>query len=157
MAHKTEKRSAEDQLLQARARGLQEATEAQAMKAYGKVLGMDTFFWMNPQVDALATVLRSFPFPVHWVGSHKQISFAFETYPELAELMEAVVVYDCPLLKVDREVLNKIPKIACVEGIKEALILLKAVRREKCVFLLTVNGLNESVTQNFEEFLEAHR
>lgn len=157
MDRKTEKRSAEDQLLQARARGLQEATEAQAMKAYGKVLGMDAFYWMNPQVDALATVIRSFPFPVHWVGSHEQISFALETYPELADFMEAVVVYDCPLLNVRREVLNTIPKIACVEGVKEALILLKAVRREKCVFLLTVNGVNESVTRDFEEFLEAHR
>ena len=43
------------------------------MNAHGKVMGMDTFSWVNPQIDALASALESFTFNILLVGSKKKI------------------------------------------------------------------------------------
>jgi hypothetical protein len=146
----------EEQLLQARERGLREASEVHVMKAHGKVLGMDTFSWINPDLDMLATVIDSFPFAVHWMGSHDQIARCLELHPELADSLQSIVIYDRTLAQISRELLKKVTNIACVDGTTDALQLLKAMQRGKSVFLFTSTHLNEARNAQFEAFLTHH-
>lgn len=137
MKQKTNQLSTEEQLLQARERGLQEAAQVEAMKAHGKVLEMDTFSWISPQIDTLASVIGSFPFPVQWVANHDLVKLCLHHYPELADDLRSVIIHDRAILDIDRDLLHLIPNIACIEGITEALELLKSMRLPKSVFLFT--------------------
>lgn len=143
----------EEQLLQARERGLREAGEVHAMKAHGKVLGMDAFSWINPDLNTLASVIDSFPFAVHWLGSHDQIKQCIEAHPEVLDSLQSIVIYDRSLADISRTSLERIPNIACLEGTAEALDLLKAMQRGKSVFLFTSTHLNEERNKQFEAFL----
>lgn len=140
MEEKVIKLGTEEQLLQAREEGLRELAKANAMRAHGKVLGMDTFSWISPQSDLLATVLNSFPFAVLWVGSHDQVKTCLENYPELTQKIETIIVHDKTLLNVRRELLQKIKNIACVEGTAAALALTKSLKLKKGVLLYTTDG-----------------
>ena len=154
MEEKVIKPGTEEQLLQAREEGLQELAKANAMRAHGKVLGMDTFSWISPQLDTLATVLNSFPFAVLWVGSHDQVKTCLENYPELAQKIETIIVHDRTLLNVNRELLHTIKNVACVEGTAAALALTKSMKLKKGVLLYTTNGGNaKDGKEAFELFI----
>lgn len=154
MKSTSKKVKAEEQLLQARERGLREASEVHAMKAHGKVLGMDAFSWVNPDLATLASVIDSFPFAVHWMGGHDQIRQCLEAYPEVVESLQSIVIYDRTLADIPRTFLDQVPNIACLEGTVEALNLLKAMQRGKSVFLFTSTHLNEERSTIFEAFLK---
>ncbi len=156
MEKKTEQLNLEQQLLQARERGLREASQIHAMKAHGKVLGMDTFSWVNPDLNALTTVISSFPFAVHWVGEHEQIQRSLKLHPALVDNLQSLIVYDHELVDVPRELLAAIPNVACLEGTIEALGLLKAMQKEKSVFLFT-SSEDEDRQAIFETFIEVHK
>ena len=65
MSDEVKKKTIEEQLLQSRGAGLKDAIQINTMNAHGKVMGMDTFSWVNPQIDALASALESFPFTIY--------------------------------------------------------------------------------------------
>lgn len=156
MEKKTSQLSTEQQLLQAREQGLRDAAEVHAMKAHGKVLGMDAFSWVNPDPDTLINVISSFPFAVHWVGTHNQIRTCLELQPELVDHIQSIIVYDRSIVHIERSLLARIPNVACLEGASEALDLLKAMQREKGVFLFTTTGMDDR-RHLFDAFIEAHR
>lgn len=147
----------EEQLLQARERGLREAGEIHVMKAHGKVLGMDTFSWVNPDLVTLAKVIDSFPFAVHWMGSHDQILQCIDAHPEVLDSVQSIVIYDRADTNIDHHLLNQVHNIACIEGTSEALELLIAMQRGKSVFLFTSTHLSEERNKQFEAFLQAHQ
>jgi len=157
MKKTTNQLNTEQQLLQARERGLREASQVHAMKAHGKVLGMDAFSWINPDADTLVTVIESFPFAVHWIGAHDQIKMCLDSHPRLSESLQSVIVYDRARIDVGREALLNIPTLVCLEGTEEALDLLKAMQREKSVFLFTTTTANEERKTIFEAFMEANQ
>lgn len=156
MEKTTNQLNTEQQLLQARERGLREASQVHAMKAHGKVLGMDAFSWINPDADNLITVIESFPFAVHWIGTHDQIKQCLDARPQLSESLQSVIVYDRARIDVSREVLLNIPMLICLEGTEAALDVLKAIQREKSVFLFTTTA-NEERKTIFEAFMEANK
>jgi hypothetical protein len=157
MEKKIKNISIEEQLLQARERNLQEVSEVQSMKAHGKVLGMDTFSWVNPQLDKLATVIEAYPYPVNWIGSHDKIKQFLDSYPELASKIASVIVYDRALLNVPTNTLNKIQNVACVAGTEEALRIAEALRKEKTVLLFTSNITQHENKLTFQVFVTMNR
>ena len=158
MNQKVKHISTEEQLLQARERGLQEAAEVNSMNAHGKVFNMDTFSWINPSLDTLATVITSFPFATHWIAPHDQVKACLETYPEMADTIESLILYDRPLLNVNRDLLNAIPNIVCIEGIIEAFEIQKAMPRRKGALLFTTDKKGSiEYKQQFEQFIAEHR
>ena len=158
MEQKATKFTTEELLLQAREEGLQELTKANAMRAHGKVLGMDTFSWINPQIDNLATVLKSFPFTVIWVGSHDQVKACLENYPELADNVETVIIHDRSVLNLNREILRTIKNIACIDGTTEALEMSKSLKIKKGVLLYTTNCIEpKKDKEDFEQFITLFR
>jgi hypothetical protein len=158
MDSKISKLSTEEQLLQARERGLREANEVNAMSAHGKVLGMDTFSWVSPQLDILSTVLSSFPFPVLWVGSHDQIKNCLENYPEIIQKIDTVILYDRTLLNTERTILKDIKNITCIEGTDHALTIAKSMSKKKRVFLFTIDKKSaHGQREQFEQFITSLR
>lgn len=146
--------SSEEQLLQARERGLQEAQEVNAMNAHGKVLGMDTFSWINPQIDMLSTVIDSLPFNIIWVGNHEQIKNCLELHPNIIENIQTVIVQDDTLLNADRKLINEIENVVCIEGTSFALEFIKTMKQAKSAFLFTAEGPNaKEQKEKFEQFI----
>lgn len=148
----------EEQLLQAREAGLNEAKQVDAMQAHGKVLGMDTFSWMNPQIDMLATLLESFPFSILWVGTRSQIEKCLTLYPALSGNIETIILHDSPDLKLSNSGYEKINTIACVDGIEHALEFVKSLKRKKGVLIYT--NENEAVLKDkaaFEKFVQFYK
>lgn len=157
MKQKVDQLSTEQQLLQARERGLQEASEVHAMRAHGKVLGMDAFSWNNPEIDNLIMVINSFPFAVNWVGPHDQIKKCLEVSPELTFNIQSIIIYDRTSLQLDRDTLSTIPNVACLEGTEDALSLLKAMHRQKNIFLFTTGIDHEKSKAVFNAFIEENK
>lgn len=154
MSQKVSKQTAEEQLLQARKEGLQDALQVNSMRAHGKVLGMDTFSWINPQLDALASALSSFPFEIIWVGSHEQITRCLSIQPELAKSIETIIVHDNPILNLKKETLNEIKNIVCLEGTKHALELIKSMKKDKCALLFSTMGTTaKNDKEEFEQYI----
>lgn len=158
MIQKKEVVNSEEQLLQARKEGLKQAQQVNSMQAHGKVLGMDTFSWMNPQVDMLATLLSSFPFSILWVGTYEQIQNCLKMYPELSGDIEAILIHNSSSMVLDKTALQKIKTIACVDGMENALDLVKTMKLKKGVFIYTDE--NEEALkgkQIFEDFVNQYR
>ncbi|HIP32497.1 MAG TPA: hypothetical protein EYG86_07035 [Crocinitomicaceae bacterium] len=154
MSQKVSKHTVEEQLLQSRKEGLQDALQVNSMRAHGKVLGMDTFSWINPQLDALTSALASFPFDIVWAGSHEQIVKCLSMQPELATSIETIIVHDKAILNLEKETLNKVKNIVCLEGTKHALELIKAMKKEKCALLFSTMGTNaKNDKEEFEQFI----
>ncbi|MBL1281403.1 MAG: hypothetical protein COA33_014085 [Fluviicola sp.] len=154
MSQKVSKITTEEQLLRSREEGLQDALQVNAMCAHGKILGMDTFSWINPQMDALSSALQSLPFDIVWVGNHEQIINCLDIQPELAKSIETIIVHDNPILNLKKETLDKIKNIVCLEGVSHALELIKAMKKEKCAFLFTTMGANaKKDKEEFEHYI----
>ncbi len=146
--------NSEEQLLQARERSLQEAKEVNAMNAHGKVLGMDTFSWINPQIDILSTVIDSLPFNIIWVGNHEQIKNCLELYPNIIKNIQTIIVQDETILNLDRKLINEIENVVCIEGTSFALEFVKTMKQAKSAFLFTTGGANSKrQKENFDQFI----
>jgi len=158
MIEKKEIVNSSEQLLQARENGLKQVQQVDAMQAHGKILGMDTFSWMNPHVDMLATLLESFPFSVLWIGTRQQIEKCLELYPELNENIETILIHDDSTMMGGKSVLKNIKTIACVEGVENAFEFVKTMKLKKGVLMYTnENQTAVSDRKIFEEFVQMYR
>lgn len=158
MLEKKEIVRSDEQLLQAREQGLKQGKQVDAMQAHGKILGMDTFSWMNPQVDMLATLLSSFPFSILWIGTHGQIDQCMRLYPELSGNIETILIHDTSSLGLNKSALEKINTIACVDGVEHAFEFVKSMKLKKGVLMYT--NENETAIADkgiFEEFVQTYR
>lgn len=158
MIQKKEIVNSEEQLLQARKEGLKQAQQVDSMQAHGKILGMDTFSWMNPQVDMLATLLSSFPFSILWVGTLEQIQSCLKMYPELSGNIETILIHNSSSMVLNKTALEQINTIACVDGMEHALDFVKSMKLKKGVFIYT-DEKEEALKgkQIFEEFVNQYR
>jgi len=157
ISKKTTVVSSEEQLLDARKTGLNEAQQVNAMQVHGKVLGMDVFSWVNPQIDMLSTFLNSLPFSMVWAGNHDQIKWCLEEFPGLVSKMEIVIVCDSATLNIDSSVLDKTSKVVCIEGAEHALEFVKAMKRAKSALLFTTNGANaQDEIAIFDQFIRLY-
>ena len=154
MSSKVTKINVEEQLLQLRKDGLQTATQINAMNAHGKILGMDTFSWINPQIDALASAIKSFPFKVIWIGDSQQIEKCLSVFPDSIKAIDTVIIQDKAELNLDKNSFWNVSNIFCLNHPKESLNLLKTVKKEKSIFLYTTGGHNASENKaTFNEFI----
>jgi hypothetical protein len=145
-------KSIENQLIEARNKGLQEIRSTESMKALGKFMSMDAFMWREPDFKMLTSAIKSFPFPLIWIGTHQQIKCALKYYPELLSNIESIIVYDQAHNKFDAEVIFKIPRIIGVESLNEALKITSAVSSPSRGLLFTTEG--EFAKQNCESFTQ---
>ncbi len=146
--------SLENRLLEARNEGLNKAKEL-TLRPHGKLWGMDVFSWYQPNVHLLTNTIHSFPFPVVWIGNAADINNAIEEDFDVCVQLNSVVTFDNSLLNLSDEALNKIPNVAGVSSLSDALILLKTFKKKNSVFLFSASGEDwEENKKTFEEFLE---
>jgi hypothetical protein len=157
MKTKNQLLSAEEQLLQARAEGLEQAKHTDAMKAHGKILCMDAFSWVNPEWTALSKAIVSFPFPVHWVVDHELAKKMLNDYPEITSNIRSLLVYNRSTVDANRDSLNNITNILCADSLEDSLTLLRSTRKEKSVFLFTTQENKYDLWDTFDEFITIHR
>ena len=61
-------------------------------------------------------------------------------------------------MMVGENVFENIQNIACVEGLKHALPMIYALKKEKCAFLFTTEGANSKAEKkNFYSFIELYK
>ena len=158
MSNDVKKNTIEEQLLHSRSAGLKDAIQINTMNAHGKVLGMDTFSWVNPQMDALASALESFPFTILWVGSKKQVDDCLKNYKSLIDSIDTIIIHDFAEMTVGQKVFENIKNIGCVKGLKHALPMINALKKEKCAFLFTTEGVNSGADKKeFNSFIELYK
>ena len=154
MDRRISKKNMKDRLFEARKNGLLKVSKVESMRAHGKVLGMDTFSWIAPQVDKLATVILSFPFKVLWIGSNDHIKLCLENYPELVTNIETIIIYDQEVPRLNSETLKRINNYVCVEGTDAAFELAKSLKIKKRAFLFTINkARGQEEKRKFEQFI----
>ena len=154
MSLKISTQTTEEQLLHSREEGLKDALQINSMCAHGKILGMDTFSWINPQIDNLASALSSFPFDIIWLGSHSHFQDCLKIEPELSKLIQTIIIHDNPELNFDAKHMNDIQNVICLEGINASLELIKTMKKEKCVFFFSTTGENAQNDKiQFEDFI----
>lgn len=150
------KRLAKDALLQARERGLSELRSGAEMKAHGKVAGMDTFSWENPEVDALGSMMCSLPFDVIWVASFDQVNELANEMPEALLKLDTILLYDHVHRSSDLDWISQVKNVAFVGGVANALQFMHALKKNSCAFLFTSNSKKWGEGQaQFERFLKA--
>ena len=154
MSLKTSTHTIEEQLLHSRKEGLKDALEINSMCAHGKVLGMDTFSWINPQIDSLTSALSSFPFDIIWLGSHSHIQDCLKIQPDLSRSIRTIIVHDNSELDFNPQRMNEIQNVVCLNGINSSLELIKTMKKEKCVLFFSTTGENaQSDKKEFENFI----
>lgn len=147
----------EELLLKAREEALHNAAKAAAMKAHGKILGMDTFSWIAPEVETLAKAIESFPFPIHWVVDNLLAEQILEGYPELTNNIQSLMIFNKTMVNINRERLNEMPNVVCVEDLSDCLTILKSMPKKKNVFLFTSSHNRFEIWDTFDEFITIHR
>lgn len=133
-----------DELLKARKEGLNEIRSRSTMQAHGKVLGMDSFSWCDPNFEALITAIKTFPFPVIWIAKHEQVRCALTYYPEVAEVLESVVIYDQANVRFKDQVHQIMNNLIALGSVEEGLRVLPAMIGQKNVMLFTTDQNTDS-------------
>lgn len=145
---KVSQKITEEQLLSARARGLRDSRDLYAMKAHGKMAGMDVFSWINPDLDGLGAVLTSMPFKIIWLASKEQVENLLGVNENALENVESLVIYDAAKLNSDFNWLNAKTYVSCVDSVPDALELLSSLKGRERVFLYTLPVDNWTLIKN---------
>lgn len=145
-------KTTEEQLLAARKEALNTTTHD--VCAHGKFSGLDAFSWINPNVDMLASMIDSLPYPVYWIGCKEQVENCLTLYPELSKKIASLIIQDSESLEIESEIRREIPDTACFESPLIALKLFRAMPKIKGVLLFTCskeNGIKQQET--FKDFV----
>ncbi len=147
-----------ENLLELRREGKKDALAINAMQAHGKIMGMDTFSWINPNMDQLSSALASFPFRIIWISTQQQLKKCLAIETTLSKNIETIILHDKTTSELNEIDFFSIKNIIAVENTKEALQLLSAVRKEKCAFLFSTEGHTaQNDKQEFEKFIARYK
>lgn len=153
MENKLQKTSLGDRLLEARSEGLNKMKES-SLRPHGKLWGMDTFSWYQPNVNLLSNTLHSFPFPVVWIGNSVDINNTIEEDPSVCFQLNSVITFDNSRIDVPVEAISKIKNVASVNSLKDAYSVLKSFKNKNTVLLFSASGENwKENKESFEGFL----
>ncbi|MCH2223951.1 MAG: hypothetical protein MK066_04210 [Crocinitomicaceae bacterium] len=147
------KHSLDERLLGARQEGLREIQNNGSVKAHGKVLGMDTFSWVNPDMDGLSRMIGSMPNASVWVTEFKQVEWLVRNYPELVKGIHAVVIFDS-IEDGAADWLDDLRSVAFTQGVSDSLMFLNALESEGMSFFFTISGEKwRGRKEEFESYL----
>jgi hypothetical protein len=143
-------------LLQAREEALRNA-EMRSLRPMGKLWGMDVFTWYDPTVYELSATLQTFPFPVYWLGTEKQVAELASVDPEVMRGLSWIAQFDNAQLRVPGDVMAPIPLVTATETLEDAMTVLKSVKQSRHILLFTVSGNEWKMKMElFEEFVKLH-
>ncbi len=144
-------------LLEARNEGLKKMKES-TLRPQGKLWGMDTFSWYQPNVNLLANTLHAFPFPIVWIGNSEDIYSTLDDDPSVCCQLKTIITFDNAQINTPIDALNKIDNIVCVQTLKDAFAMLKSFKLKNAVLLFSASGENwREGKEEFEFFLSMHQ
>jgi len=145
----------QEQLLQARNGSLQEGV-AGMLRPHGKLWGMDVFSWYNPALFELENTLSCFPAPVLWIGNEMDIQELVRNNSGWVSNLSLICAHDAVALTLPAE--STIETTLGAGALKDALELLRTLKKSNGIFLFTASGDNWKEHQaEFEYFLEIHQ
>lgn len=106
----------ESQLVAARKNGLLKLNET-SLQSHGKLIGMDVFSWIYPNIDVLNSTLYSFPFEVLWIGNKTEINLVLSENNVLDSRVRTKLIYN------DGKELNDILKSISESAFKPGILL----------------------------------
>jgi hypothetical protein len=146
-----------DRLKEARNEGLKNMKET-PLRPHGKLWGMDTFSWYQPNFNLVANTLHAFPFPIVWIGNSKDINNTILEDSSVCLQLKTVIVYDNSKINFSIDALEKIENIVGVSSLENAFIMLKSLKIKNAVFLFSASGENwKENRESFEDFLNIHQ
>lgn len=146
-----------DRLLEARNEGLKNMKES-SLRPHGKLWGMDTFSWYQPNVNLVANTLHAFPFPIVWIGNSEDINNTILEDPSVCFQLKTVIVFDNSQLNVPVDSLEKIENIVGVSSLENAFTMLRSLKIKNAVLLFSASGENwRENKEMFEDFLSMHQ
>lgn len=146
-----------DRLMEARNEGLKNMKES-SLRPHGKLWGMDTFSWYQPNVNLVANTLHAFPFPIVWIGNSEDINNTILEDSSVCFQLKTVIVFDSSQLNVPVDSLEKIQNIVGVESLQDAFKMLKSLKIKNAVLLFSASGENWRENKElFEDFLSMHQ
>ena len=139
-----------NQLQEARTRNL-EQIEKSALRAHGKLWGMDVFSWINPKPAVLAATMDSFPFPIFWISSSPERKEVLEVNVELnAKIHFSALIDDEKLSKEKYFLYNGV----VVSSLNEAFDKINNLKIKPSILLFTYSKSDWEYQKNrFNDYL----
>ncbi|MBI2258888.1 MAG: hypothetical protein HYU67_08320 [Flavobacteriia bacterium] len=127
------------------------------LRAYGKVMGMDMFLWLNPSPIELQNTLNSFPDPIIWFGNNSDIIQQTKDTAPWNKKTFLLCSYDGAGFTMSNSLLDEIKNVLGTKKIEDALDLIPSLYKKQACFLFTVSGENnefyfKKITQFIEKF-----
>ena len=145
-----------DLLLDARNEALKNQDSHQSIRAHGKVVGMNTFSWIHPQVDVLAKTIESLPFQITWVGCVDQVIDLAKNYPEIAQKILLVVVYDANGRNAEISAMSELENVLCIDDLYAGLNFIRMSKKEGVSVLFTSDLMNwQDRLDQFEMYISS--
>ena len=63
------------------------------LQSHGKVMAMDAFSWLNPNISVLDKTIDSFPFSTIWMGNYSEIEDYISEHDQNYNKLEQFIVY----------------------------------------------------------------
>lgn len=146
-----------NELQEARNRNLAHV-EKSALRAHGKLWGMDVFSCYNPTTYEIENILNSFPAPVLWIANCEDISKLVSENAAYFLNSKIVCCHDKADLFLSFEAMNLIDIFFAAAALEDVLKMLKSFKRENGILLLTSKGENwKNDRVSFEFFLDIHQ
>lgn len=143
-----------NQLLEARNRNLAQV-EKSALRAHGKLWGMDIFSWYNPMTYEIENILNSFPTPVLWIANAEDISKLVSENTDCFSNLKMICCHDKANLSLSFEAMNLIETFFAANELDDVLKMLKTFKKENGILLFTSKGENwKKDKETFELFLD---
>lgn len=145
------------QLLDARRQDREQLLEG-SLRPHGKLWAMDVFSWCNPKPEQVATTIESFPFPIVWIGNANMFEWCKEDHSEMWSNVNAIISIDKSNIALSADNFTEVSTIMGAANIDDALIMLKAAKKQNAVLLFTASC--EEWERNytaFKSFIDLHQ
>lgn len=149
MEKKTANLTVGERILLARRENLEHIKSNGSLQPLGKILGMDTFLWQNPERNALAGWILSLPFQLIWIGGKETIESAFKGNGAVAEKIESLVAIRGHNINLGSREMSLISNVLTTGDVESALEFIRPFRSEKRILLITVNEQEFDTTRDY--------
>jgi len=113
---------------------------------------MDTFSWVNPQAEDVASILESMPFQFVWMTTCRQVENLVKSNPHLVKKLDSVILFDRFEPGTTLTWVPQVKNVGFVKGVTHAMEFMTSLKKGGHVFLFTTGV--ENWEENLNEFEE---
>lgn len=144
-------------LLEARKEALQQVVHG-SIRPHGKLWGMDVFSWTNPDVEAIASTIHSFPFPIVWLAPPGLLMSVVQHDPSVTGNIHTVISYGNTQTDLNKDKFQGVSAVFTTNDVQEAFKQMNVSRLKRGVILFCSAGTDHVMYENaFGEYLDVHQ